>query len=222
MLIGLFLSWQCFQVFDVLKNNITQRRSFGAFFYLDVIILLAGAYAVYVSLDWLVAWLAAQKDTPFGPQSLGWLSGWLMVLPNAILAFFYAARRRADIVYASQVGDGHICIPLRLGLGALVQPLPVPPIFPLGLGIVIGALVVHGLAIITAGELPRWLGWPLLAGYAWFVGTGLFALTWAVTRPPADRREIFRRVQNNPACALSQPVSARISSIVFCVWLHTG
>jgi len=73
--------------------------------------LLAGAYLVYVSLDWLVEWLAEQKDTPFGSQSLGWLSGWLMVLPNALLAFFYAARRRADIVYASQIGDGHICIP---------------------------------------------------------------------------------------------------------------
>ncbi len=175
VLIGLFLFWQCFQVFDVLKNNVTQRRSFGAFFYVDVLILLAGAYVVYVSLDWLVAWLAAQKDLPFGAHSLGWLSGCLMVLPNAILAFFYAARRRADIVYASQVGDGHICIPLCLGLGALVQPLPVPPMFALGLGILVGATVVHALAISATGGLPRWLGWPLLAAYAWFVGTGLFA-----------------------------------------------
>jgi len=29
-----------------------------------------------------------------------------MVLPNALLAFYYGAKRRADIVYASQVGDG--------------------------------------------------------------------------------------------------------------------
>jgi cation:H+ antiporter len=174
VLIGLFLFWQCFQVFDVLKNNITQRRSFGGFFYLDVLILLAGAYVVYVSLDWLVAWLSAQKNLPFGAQSLGWLSGCLMVLPNAVLAFYYAARRRADIVYASQIGDGHICIPLCLGLGAVLQPLPVPPAFALGLGILIGATVIHGAAITVSGGLPRWLGWLLLAAYVWFVGTGLF------------------------------------------------
>lgn len=173
VLVGLFLFWQSFQLFDVLKNNVTQRRSFGPLFYLDVALLLAGAYVVYVSLDWLVAWLSAQKETPFGPQSLGWLSGWLMVLPNALLAFFYAARRRADIVYASQIGDGHICIPLCLGLAALVQPIPVPPLFSLGLGLLVGAIVVHATAIVATNGLPRWLGWPLLAGYAWFVGRGL-------------------------------------------------
>ena len=173
VLVGLFLFWQSFQLFDVLKNNVTQHRSFGALFYVDVIVLLACAYVVYVSLDWLVAWLAAQKGGPFGAQSLGWLSGLLMVLPNALLAFFYAARRRADIVYASQIGDGHICIPLCLGLGALVQPLPVPPDFALGLGIFAGATVVHAVAIAAGGGLPRWAAWPLLAGYAWFVGAGL-------------------------------------------------
>ena len=170
VLIGLFLFWQSFQLFDVLKNNVTQRRSFGPLFYLDVAVLLAGAYLVYVSLDWLVEWLAAQKDTPFGSQSLGWLSGWLMVLPNALLAFFYAARRRADIVYASQIGDGHICIPLCLGLAALVQPLPVPPLFATGLGLLVGAIIVHATAIVCTNSLPRWLGWPLIAAYAWFVG----------------------------------------------------
>lgn len=175
VLVALFLFWQAFQVFDVLKNNVTQRRAFGPLFYLDVALLLAGAYVVYVSLDWIVAWLSAQKDLPFGAQSLGWLSGLLMVLPNALLAFFYAARRRADIVYASQIGDGHICIPLCLGLGALVQPLPIPPAFSLSLGILVGALAVHTAAITVASGLPRWAGWGLLAAYAWFLGTGLFA-----------------------------------------------
>jgi cation:H+ antiporter len=175
VLVGLFLFWQAFQVFDILKNNVTQRRAFSPLFYLDIAVLLAGAYVVYVSLDWIVAWLSAQKDLPFGAQSLGWLSGLLMVLPNALLAFFYAARRRADIVYASQIGDGHICIPLCLGLGALVQPLPVPPAFSLGLGILVGAIVVHATALAFHRGLPRWAGWPLLAAYAWFLGSGLFA-----------------------------------------------
>ena len=113
---GLFLFWQCFQVFDVLKHNVRQRRSFGRLFYLDMLVVLASAYVVYVSIDWLVAWLSHQHGGFVNASHLGWLSGWLMVLPNALLAFYWGWKRRADIVYSSQVGDGHICIPLCLGL----------------------------------------------------------------------------------------------------------
>ena len=173
VLVSLFLFWQCFQVFDVLKHNVRQRRSFGPLFYLDVFVLLLGAYGLYASIDWLVPWLSAQKGDFVNAAHLGWLTGWLMVLPNALLAFYYAARRRADIAYASQVGDGHICIPLCLGLTALIMPVPVPKVFESGLAILIGAALVHGLCVLLAHGLPRWMGWPLLAAYAWFVGTGL-------------------------------------------------
>jgi cation:H+ antiporter len=172
VLIVLFFFWQCFQVFDVLKHNVRQRRSLSALFYLDVIIVLAGAYGQYVSIDWLVAWLSGQKGGFVNAEHLGWLSGWLMVLPNALISFYYAAKGRADIVYTSQVGDGHICIPLCLGLSALWQPLPVPAFFTIGLAILIGAALVH-IVWVTTGRLPRWMGWPLLAAYAWFVGAGL-------------------------------------------------
>ena len=30
-------------------------------------------------------------------------------------------------------------------------------------------------AIVATNGLPRWLGWPLIAAYAWFVGRGLVA-----------------------------------------------
>lgn len=173
VLVALFLFWQCFQVFDVLKHNVRQRHSFGPLFYLDVVIVLLGAGLLYVSIDWLVTWLAAQKGRFLNADHLGWLSGWLMVLPNAILAFYYAARRRADIAYASQVGDGHICIPLCLGLTAIVAPLPVPKFFETGLAILVGAAIVHALCLWLAQGLPRWMGWPLLAGYVWFVAAGL-------------------------------------------------
>lgn len=173
VLMSAFFFWQCFQVFDVLKHNIRQRQSFSPMFYCDVLIVLAGAYGLYVSIDWLVAWLSAQPDGGFiSAQHLGWLSGGLMVLPNALIAFYYALRRRADIVYASQVGDGHICIPLCLGLSAVLQPLAVPKFFDLSLAILIGAAVVH-LVAVAAGGLPRWMGWPLLAAWAWFAGAGL-------------------------------------------------
>ncbi len=175
VLVALFLFWQCFQVFDVLKQNVRQRRSFGPLFYLDLGVILLAAYGIYVSIDWLVAWLSARPGGFVSAAHLGWLSGWLMVLPNALLAFYYAARRRADIVYASQVGDGHICIPLCLGLSALVQPIAVPKFFETGLAILLGAAVVHAGCVLLAGGLPRWMGWPLLAAYAWFVGAGLLA-----------------------------------------------
>lgn len=175
VLVALFLFWQCFQVFDVLKHNVRAHRSFGALFYLDVFVVMLGAYALYASLDWLVAWLSGQKGGFVSAEHLGWLSGWLMVMPNALIAFYYAARRRADIAYASQVGDGHICIPLCVGLSAFVAPLAVPKFFETGLAILCGAALVHALCVMFADGLPKWMGWPLLAAYAWFVGAGLLA-----------------------------------------------
>jgi cation:H+ antiporter len=52
--------------------------------------------------------------------------------------------------------------------------VPVPAFFEPGLAILAGAAVLHGLCVLFADGLPRWMGWPLLAGYAWFVATGLF------------------------------------------------
>jgi cation:H+ antiporter len=173
VLVALFLFWQCFQVFDVLKHNLRQRRSFSPMFYLDMFLVLIAAYGIYVSIDWLVTWLSAEKSGFVSASNLGWLSGWLMVVPNALMAFYYAFRRRADIAYASQVGDGHICIPLCIGLSALLQPMPVPKFFETGLIILIGAAIVHAFSVLIAGGLPRWMGWPLLAAYAWFLAAGL-------------------------------------------------
>lgn len=173
VLVGLFLFWQCFQVFDVMKHNVRERRRFGAGFYVDVAIVMGGAYALWASIDWLVAWLGAQEGKFLNAGNLGWLSGWLMVVPNALLAFYYAAKRRGDVAYASQVGDGHICIPLCVGLAAVWTPVHVPEVFGLGLAIVTAAGVVHGMCVAFAGGLPRWAGWPLVVGYGVFLGAGL-------------------------------------------------
>lgn len=173
VLIAVFLFWQCFQVFDVLKHNVQQQRSFGPMFYLDLFFVLFGALGLYGSIDWLVTWLGAQKGDFINASHLGWLTGWLMVVPNALLAFFYAARRRADVVFASQIGDGHICIPLCLGLAAVLQPLKLPAFFEFGLGILGGAALLHALCLLLGGGLPRWMGWPLVAAYGWFLAAGL-------------------------------------------------
>lgn len=175
MLVGLFLFWQTFQVFDVMKHNVQRKLSFGLLFYIDLIVVLVTAWALYESIDWLVAWLTAQKSGFVSAANLGWLSGWLMVLPNALLALYWGWKRRADVVYSSQVGDGHICIPLCLGLLALLTPVAVPPLFVSGLTLLGGAVIVHAFCLLAFGGLPRWVGSVLLGAYGWFVWTGLFA-----------------------------------------------
>lgn len=175
MLIGLFLFWQCIQLIDVLKHNVRQRVTYGTLFYLDLIIVLLCAGALYESIDWLVTWLTTQESGFISGANLGWLTGWLMVLPNALLALYWGWKRRADVVYSSQVGDGHICIPLCLGLFAVFQPIPVTGFFETGLFILLGATVAHAVLLLFTGGLPRWAGGSLIAAYAWFVWQGLLA-----------------------------------------------
>jgi len=171
-LVGLFLFWQCFQVYDVLKHSIRKRVSFGPRLLIDAAIVLICAYGLYVSLEWLVAWVSDRTTGFFSATHLGWLSGWLLVLPNAIVAFYYAVTRRPDVVYASQVGDCHICIPLCVGIGAILRPIPIEGFLLPGLLLVCGTAVVHAAFIAITGGPPRWFGWLLLAFYAGFVGTG--------------------------------------------------
>lgn len=172
-LIGLFLFWQSVQVFDVMKNNVRQKVRFGWRFYADALVVIACGWLIYESLAWLVQWISAQRGEFINRDHLGWLTGWLMVLPNAVLALYWAWRRRADVVYSSQVGDGHICIPLCLGLFALLEPLPVPEFARHSLLLLVGAAVVHGVFLLLAGGLPRWAGALLCAAYGAFVYLGL-------------------------------------------------
>lgn len=175
LLVGLFLFWQSFQVFDVMKHNLNQQVSFGFLFYVDALLVLASAWGLYESIDWLVAWISAQPAGFISAENLGWLSGWLMVVPNALLAVYWGAKRRADIVYSSQVGDGHICIPLCLGLYALLLPAAVPAGFAPGLLLILGTTVFHAFCLLVFGGLPRWAGWALIGAYGWFLWQGLLA-----------------------------------------------
>lgn len=173
VLVGLFLFWQCFHVYDVLKHNVRHDKSFHPIIILDFALLLIGAYGVYLSLEWLVGWLS-QIETGFvSARHLGWLSGWLMVIPNAMLAVYYAWRKRPEVVFASQVGDGHICIPLSIGLYAIFHPMVLPDFFTLGIQIISAAIVVHLFLLLVFGGLPRFVGVGLLALYGWFIYKGL-------------------------------------------------
>jgi cation:H+ antiporter len=173
VLVGLFLFWQCFHVFDVLKSNVRQNKSFEWMLFFDLAILALGAYGVYLSTDWLVNWISKIQSGFISAKYLGWLSGWLMVLPNAILAFYYAWRGNPEVVYTSQVGDGHICIPLAIGICALYGPINVPPFFATGSLILLSAAMAHFILVALFGRLPRFAGWLLTAAYGVFLYQGL-------------------------------------------------
>ena len=174
ILIGLFLFWQCFHVFEVLKSNVRQNKSFGWMLPVDLVLLGVGAYGVYISTDWLVDWLSKiQTGGLISAKYMGWLSGWLNVVPNGLLAFYYAWKANPEVVYTSQVGDGHICIPLCVGVYALYQPITVAPFFQTGLVILLAAAALHFVLIAVFGRLPRLMGWVLTGAYVVFLCLGL-------------------------------------------------
>jgi len=174
VLIGLFLFWQVFHIFEVLKANVRQGKSaFSLMLPVNLALLAVGAYAIYLSTDWLVAWMQHRPGGFVSAKYLGWLSGWLMVLPNAVLAFYYAWRKQPEVVYTSQVGDAHISIPLCLGVFALYHPLTVPAYFPTAMYLLLGATLAHMLFVALFGKLPRLIGFALVVAYAYFLKKGL-------------------------------------------------
>ena len=172
VLVGLFLFWQCFHVFEVLKTNARQGKSLGWKLPLNLALLAAGGYASYLSIDWLVTWLGKTENGFVSAKNLGWLSGWLLVLPNAILALYYGWRRKLEVVYTSQVGDGHICLPLCVGIFALHHPLKLPDFFLAGVYVIGGATAMHLIFVGALGRLPRLLGLALVAAYGLFLKQG--------------------------------------------------
>ena len=122
---------------------------------------------------WLVVWLSRIETGFVNSSHLGWLSGWLMVLPNALLALYYSWRGQTEVVYSSQVGDGHICIPLCVGVFAIMHPIRVPDFFNLGLGLIGASALAHLVLISCFRKLPRWIGALLSGAYFYFVYQGL-------------------------------------------------
>jgi cation:H+ antiporter len=173
VLIALFLFWQCFHVFEVLKSNVRKNKSLTWRLPLDLALLAVGAYGLYLSTDWLVDWISKIHTGFISAKYLGWLSGWLNVLPNAILAFYYGWRGNPEVVYTSQIGDGHICIPLCIGIFALYRNISCPASFQTGLVILLAAAALHFLLVAVFGRLPRLMGWVFAAAYVLFLYEGL-------------------------------------------------
>jgi cation:H+ antiporter len=160
-------------VIEVLKGNVRQGKSLGWTLPFDLALLAIGAYGIYVSTDWLVNWISQVHTGFVSAKHLGWLSGWVMVLPNAILAFYYGWRGQPETVYASQIGDAHVSIPLCIGIYAMFHTLVIPPFFQMGMIILFGATFVHLFFVAVLGQLPRAAGWLLVAAYGVFLYRGL-------------------------------------------------
>jgi len=169
ILVGLFLFWQCFHMFDVLKNNVRQGQSFGWTLPIDLALLVVGAYGIYISIDWLVAWVTHSAPDGFIKNHLGWVSGWIMVLPNAVLALYYSWRGQPETVYTSQVGDSHVSIPLCIGIYALFHTMTMPAFFHIGMFILLVATLLHFFCVLLFGQLPRFIGCLLVLAYAIFL-----------------------------------------------------
>ena len=166
-LVGLFVFWQCFHVFEVLKENTRQNSGWHPMIVLDVLLILAGSFVTLLAVDGIVSAILLQEEGFFSGKQLGLLTGWLMVLPNAVLAFYYAWKRRGDVVYSSQVGDGHICIPLCIGLFAIFKPMPLPEFFQNGLLFISAVALVHLLCVVLLRGLPKLVAVGMLAVYAY-------------------------------------------------------
>jgi cation:H+ antiporter len=175
ILVGLFLFWQVLHIFEVLKTSARRNQAPHGSIVFDLLIVAACTWAVYHSVDQLVGWVTQAQNRYVTLANLGWLSGCLMVLPNALLAAYYAYKGRNDIVVSSQVGDGHICIPMCIGLFALFQPIVTPEYFETGLLIILAAGAVQFICIATVGRLPALFGWALAGVYAGFMYAGVIA-----------------------------------------------
>jgi cation:H+ antiporter len=173
VLVGMFLFWQVFQVFDVLKTNVYKSKSLSWSMLIDLLLIIGGGYIIYISVDRLIAWIPKGGSGFLVFDNLGWLSGFLMVLPNASLAIYYAIKDRADIVLSSQIGDGHICIPMCIGMFALFHPIEIPSFFNLGIIMILGTGFIHLMFIIFFGKLPRFMGLALTGAYCFFLYQGL-------------------------------------------------
>lgn len=175
VLVGVFLFWQIFHIFDVLKHNVYRGQSLKLSVIWDICLVIIGGLGVYQAIEGLVAWIPRTGTGPLVFANLGWLSGLLMVLPNALLALYYAHARRADIVFSSQIGDGHICIPMCIGLFALFAPISIPSYFHLGIVIIISAGLLHLIFVAIWGRLPRVVGLGCVIAYGYFLYKGIIA-----------------------------------------------
>ncbi len=168
-LVALFLFWQCFHIYEVLKENTRQHTGWSLLVVLDLALIAIGSLCTLLSVDGIVRVILQSESKWLGADQLGLITGFLMVLPNAILAFYYARQKRSEIVYSSQIGDAHICIPLCIGLFAILKPIPVSEIWNQGLLIIAVIAAVHLFCLLVTKGLPKIVAAALLCIYGYLL-----------------------------------------------------
>ena len=173
VLLAMFIFWQCFHIYDVKKTNLLKKKTYPKTLALDIALLLLGAFVIFISADWLIQWFQSLESDRIPARFLGWASGVLMVLPNALLAFYYGARDRMDVVYTSQSGDAHMCIPFCVGLFAIFHSITTDEFLQKSLLILMGLCLVHLLFVTVLGRLPRFVAAVFIAAFSAFLWMGL-------------------------------------------------
>ena len=158
-----------------MKNNLRKNRRIKKRVFLDFIIIAVCAWGIFSSVDNLIEWVSNNGKGLFSKENLGFLSGLLMVIPNAFLAVYYSAVKRSDIAYSSQIGDCHICIPLCIGVFALFSPITIPGAFEPAIFITMAAALGHFIFTAFFGRLPRVIGPVLIGFYAIFIYKGVLS-----------------------------------------------
>ena len=87
----------------------------------------------------------------------------LLWLKNADLTSFTALKW----------GDGHICIPLCLGIFCLFGTIETPEFFEIGIVFILASTAIHFLFVAGFGRLPRFMGGFLIVVYGAFLYAGL-------------------------------------------------
>ncbi|MFT5836986.1 MAG: cation:H+ antiporter, partial [Candidatus Azotimanducaceae bacterium] len=65
-LVGLFAFWQCFHVFEVLKENTRKNSGWHPMIMIDVLLILAGSFMTLLAVDGIVSAIMAQEGGFFG------------------------------------------------------------------------------------------------------------------------------------------------------------
>ncbi len=71
VLIGIFIFWQCFHIFEVLKSNVREEKSIHWIIVVDLLLLGIGTYALYVSVEGLVTWITNIESGFISKDKLG-------------------------------------------------------------------------------------------------------------------------------------------------------
>ena len=96
VLIGIFVFWQFFHVFEVLKSNVREGKTLSWILLLDFAILGLGTYDLYISVEGLVSWIS-RIETGFFSAGIGASSG-RGALPATLLINCRAFITREEVV----------------------------------------------------------------------------------------------------------------------------